>query len=150
MDVSNGMEKNKFSQSGFTLVEIVVAAMILAVVVAALSIIVAQQAKLKQRVSEENYARQLLEQELKDYAARVSRDDIALHNDPPGQFGGNVFEINPVISMEKSFPVTLPNGDIITYSLYRVTVTVSWGSPARSVTATTLVTNELNQAGPGV
>ncbi|WP_151191979.1 hypothetical protein [Desulfotomaculum copahuensis] len=143
------MDKNKFSQSGLTLVEIVIAAMLLAVVVTVLSAVVVQQAKLKQRMSEENFARQLLEQELKEYSVRVSRDDTAVHNDPPGQFDGKVFEINPVISTEKSFPVTLPNGDTITYSLYRVTVTVSWGAPAGSVTATTLVSNELNQAASG-
>lgn len=149
MDVINGMYENRFNQTGFTLVEIVIASMILAVVITAFSIIVVQQVKFKQRMSEENYAHQLLEQELKEYAARASKDDIADHNDPPGQFGGKVFNINPDISTVNSFQVTLPGGNKITYSLYQVTVTVSWDTPVRSVTATTQVSNELNQADHG-
>lgn len=137
---------------GFTLVEIIVASVILAVVVTAFSTAVVQQTRLKKEIAVRNAAFQLMENRLKDWSTKAANVNgyFKNHTIPCTE---NEYNVDGQFSIEKTIElanipgnpltVNLTGGDNVTYPLYQLTVTVSWDNNSHFVRGTTLVAADI-------
>jgi prepilin-type N-terminal cleavage/methylation domain-containing protein len=168
-DVPPGRGSTKWINQGFTLVEVVIASVILAIAVAAFASVLVYQANLRNRIAVRGQAYELMEENLKNWANDASyyhNPSVFYQNpttpytlsEPPQTINNttytetNTIELVPGSGLAENevsyFSVNL-GSQSLNYYLVQVTSVVKWDGGAKSISGTTLVAPDLlRQASP--